>query len=225
MKIMDYFRSHTKVRDTVLFAAFSVVLLLAFVNWARFDAAKREFLRNMEVAFRQCGVMVQDGKVDELSLKINRLLESEEFRRTGWSGFTHWQQAYDMSKLFRETMLPESVEENETSGVFLLVGFLTWLACFIVWLMLCLFQARPVRRQGFLQVCIVVFVVFLLGGLMGRLAYMGGYFADSASWDLKTLSNALALPEFPPTTLEELQNPRIRFAPYRYLSNQFEPEK
>ena len=225
MKIMDYFRSHTKVRDTVLFAAFSVVLLLAFVNWARFDASKREFRRNMEVAFRQCGVMVQDGKADELSLKINRLLESEEFRRTGWSGFTHWQQAYDMSKLFRETMLPESAEENGTSGLFLLVGFLTWLACFMVWMTLCLFQARPVRRQGFLQVCIVVFVVFLLGGLMGRAVMMGGYFADSASWDLKALSRALALPEFPPAMLEELQNPQIRFGPYRYLSNQFEPEK
>ena len=222
---MVYFSSHIKVREAVLFAAFSAVLLFAFVNFARFEASKREFLRNMEVAFRQCGIMVQDGKADDLSLKINQLLESDVFMRTAWSGFTHWQQAYDMSKLFRETMLPESVEEIETSGLFLLVGFLTWLACFMVWMTMCLFQARPVRRQGFLQVCIVALVVFLLGGLMGRAVMMGGYFADSVSWDLKALSRALALPDFPPAMLEELQNPQIRFGPYRYLSNQIEPEK
>ena len=62
MKIMDYFRSHTKVRDTGLFAFFSLFLFGAFILWAKFDATRQEIKRNMEVALRQCGAMIQNGE-------------------------------------------------------------------------------------------------------------------------------------------------------------------
>ena len=221
MKIMDHFRSHTKVRDTVLFAVFSLFLFGAFILWAKFDATRQEIKRNMEVALRQCGAMIQNGERDDLSLIINHLLESNTFKRRG-GGFT-WQ-AYDMSKSFRESMLPESAIMRKTSGNVLLTGFLIWCVFFVAWLMLPLLRVRSNWQLNYLKIAISISAFFLLAALIGSGSDMG-YRTTGIQFDLENLRRALALPEFPPTMLEELQNPQMHIAPYGYLSYKFEHEK
>ena len=85
--MINYFKQHRKIREATLFAVFSIFISLAFVLWARFDAARQENKRNREVALRQCGAMIQDGEKDDLSLIINNLLESEIFNHAAWEGF------------------------------------------------------------------------------------------------------------------------------------------
>ena len=222
MKIFDYFRSHTKIRDAVLFAVFSLFLFGAFIIWARFESSREETMRNMGLALTQCGIMIQNAEKDDLTLIINEVLESEAFKFNGWGGFT-WQ-AYDMSKSFREAMLPESVEMRKTSGDVLLTGFLIWCACFIVWLMLHLLRVRSNWQLNYLKIAISISAFFLLAALIGSGSDMG-YRTTGIRFDLENLRRALALPKFPLTMLEELQNPQMRIGPYGYLSYQFEPEK
>ncbi len=222
MKIIDYFRLHTKVRDMVLFAVFSLFLLLAFILWARFDASREEAERNMELALRQCGAMIQNGAKDGLSPIINNLLESKSFKQNGWGGFT-WQ-SYDMSKSFREAMLPESAEMRKTSGDVLLTGFLIWCAFFVVWIVLHLLRVRSNWQLNYLKMSFVVSAFFLFAALAGPPVDMG-YRANGICFDLANLRKALALPEFPPKMLEQLQKPKMRGGPYMYLPYQFEVEK
>lgn len=221
MKIFDYFRSHTKIRDAVLFAVFSLFLFGAFIIWARFESSREETMRNMGLALTQCGIMIQNAEKDDLTLIINEVLESEAFKFNAWGGFT-WQ-AYDMSKSFREAMLPESVEMRKTSGDVLLTGFLIWCACFIVWLMLHLLRVPQNWQFNYLKISIGVSVFFLFAAFASPPADMG-YRANGIRFDLENLRKALSLPEFPPKMLEQLQNPEER-GPYMYLPYRFEAEK
>ena len=192
----NYFKQHRKIRDAALFAVFSIFIWLAFVLWARFDAARQENKRNREVALRQCGAMIQAGEIDDLSLIINNLLESEIFKLGGWGGVT-WQ-ACDMSKSFREAMHIKSAKMKNNTGVILLTGFLIWCAFFAVWMVLHLFHA-PANCHF----C---------------------YCTTGIHFDLKNLQRALALPEFPQKIMEQLQNPCMR-GPYTYISYRFETEE
>ena len=200
---------------------FSLFLFGAFILWAKFDATRQEIKRNMEVTLRQCGAMIQNGERDGLSLIINHLLESNTFKRRG-GGFT-WQ-AYEMSKSFREAMLPESAIMRKTSGNVLLTGFLIWCAFFVVWIVLPLLRVRSNWQLIYLNMAIGISAFFLFAALIGPASDMG-YRSTGIQFDLENLRRALALPEFPPTMLEELQNPQMRIAPYGYLSYKFEPEK
>ncbi len=222
LTLKEYCRVFHKFMEVALFAVFSLVLVFAFIIWAGFDGAKREYFRNMVVAFRQCGAMVQNGEKDALSLKINELLESETFRDNGWGGFT-WQ-AYNMSKSFREKLLPESAEMRKMTGGVLLTGILLWFAFFVVWLSLFLSQTRQNWQVKFLTSYIALAVFFLFAAFAGSSASMG-HFAVSASFDLGNLRKALSLPDFPPEMLEQLQNPQVRGAPCTYLLYRFETEK
>ncbi len=214
----NIFKQHSKIREATLFAVFSILLLLAFVLWARCDVSWREHYHNMEVALRQCGAMIQDGKKDELSHIINNLLESEAFKFNAW-GALSWQ-ACDMSKSFREAMLIESAKMKKNTGVILLTGFLIWCAFLAVWMALHLFHAPA----NWYFRCLMIFSVICLFGAFASSSAAMGYSANGIRFDLETLQRALALPEFPPTMLEQLQNPEIR-GPYRYLPYRFEMEK
>ena len=218
----EYCKVFHKFREVALFAVFSLGLWLAFIIWAGFDASKREYFRNMEMTFRQCGAMVQNGEKDALSLKINELLESETFWDNGWCGFT-WQ-AYNMSKSFREKLLPESTEMRKMRGGALLAGVLLWFAIFVVWLSLFLSQARQNWQVIFLKAYMAVAVFFLFAAFAGSSAAMG-FLGVSVRSDLGCLGRALALPVFPPEILEQLQYPQVRGAPCTYLLYRFETEK
>ena len=222
LTLKEYCRACHKFRDVVLFAVFSLVLALAFIIWVGSDASTREYFRNMELALRQCGAMVQNGEKDALSLKIKELLESETFRHNAWGGFT-WQ-AYDMSKKFREKVLPESSEMRKMSGGVLLTGILLWFAFLVVWLYLLLSQARQDWQVMFLNAYMAVAVFFLIAAF-ARSSVPMGYFSVSVRYDVDTLGRALALPDFPPEMLEQLQNPQVRGGPYTYLLYRFEAEK
>jgi hypothetical protein len=216
--MINYFKQHRKIREAAFFAVFSIFIWLAFVLWARFDAARQENKHNRELALRQCGAMIQDGKIDDLSLIVNNLLESEIFKPGGWGGVT-WQ-ACDMSKSFREAMLIESAKMKKNTGVILLTGFLIWCAFLAVWMALHLFHAPA----NWYFRCLMIFSVICLFGAFASSSAAMGYSANGIRFDLETLQRALALPEFPPTMLEQLQNPEIR-GPYRYLPYRFEMEK
>ena len=203
-----------------MFAVFSIFIWLAFVLWARYDAAWQENKCNMECALRQCGAMIQNGEKDDLSLIINNLLESENFKFRGWGGVT-WQ-ACDMSKSFREAMHIQSPKMKKKPGVILLTGFLIWCAFFAVWMALHLLHAPANWHFRCLMISIGVSVFFLFAALAGPAANMG-YCANGIRFDLENLQRALALPEFPQKILEQLQNPRMR--PYTHLSYRFETEK
>ena len=80
--MINYFKQHRKIREAAFFAVFSIFIWLAFVLWARYDAAWIENKCNMECALRQCGAMIQNGEKDDLSLIIKtflnrRILNSE----------------------------------------------------------------------------------------------------------------------------------------------------
>lgn len=213
MKIMVYFRSHTNFKEVILFAVFSLFLFGAFILWARFDASRKEASRNMEFALRQCGALIQNGKKNEVSIIINNLLESKIFKHTGWGGLT-WQ-AYEMSKSFREVMLPESAEMRKSSANVLLTGFLIWCVFFVAWIVLHLLQAPPHWQFNYLTMSIVVSVFFLFAALAGPPVDMG-YRTNGIRFDLENLRSALALPEFPTKMLEQLQNPK-QHGPHTYL--------
>ena len=219
--MINYFKQHRKIREAAFFAVFSIFIWLAFVLWARFDAARQENKRNREVALRQCGAMVQDGEKDDLSRTVNNLLESEIFKPGGWGGVT-WQ-ACDMSKSFREAMHIKSAKMKNNTGVILLTGFLIWCAFFAVWMVLYLFHAPANCHFCYLIISIGVSVFFLIMALAAPPVDMG-YCANGIRFDLENLQRALALPEFPQKILEQLQNPRI-CGPYTYLSYRFETKE
>ena len=219
--MINYFKQHRKIREAAFFAVFSIFIWLAFVLWARYDAAWIENKCNMECALRQCGAMIQNGEKDDLSLIINNLLESENFKSRAWGAVT-WQ-ACDMSKSFREAMLTESAKMKKNTGVILLTGFLIWCAFFAVWMALHLFHAPANWHFRYLMISIGVSVFFLFAAHAGPAANMG-YCANGIRFDLGNLQRALALPEFPQKILEQLQNPRI-CGPYTYLPYRFETEK
>lgn len=219
--MINYFKQHRKIREAAFFAVFSIFIWLAFVLWARFDAARQENKHNRELALRQCGAMIQDGKKDDLSLIVNNLLESEIFKPGGWGGVT-WQ-ACDMSKSFREAMHIKSAKMKNNTGVILLTGFLIWCAFFAVWMALHLLHAPANWHFRCLMISIGVSVFFLFTALAAPTVDMG-YCAIGIRSDLENLQRALALPEFPQKILEQLQNPRI-CGPYTYLSYRFETEK
>jgi len=219
--MINYFKQHRKIREAAFFAVFSIFIWLAFVLWARFDAARQENKHNRELALRQCGAMIQDGKKDDLSLIVNNLLESEIFKPGGWGGVT-WQ-ACDMSKSFREAMHIKSAKMKNNTGVILLTGFLIWCAFFAVWMVLYLFHAPANCHFCYLMISIGVTVFFLIMALAAPPVDMG-YCANGISFDLENLQRALALPEFPQKILEQLQNPRI-CGPYTYLSYRFETKE
>ena len=166
----NYIKQHRKIIEAALFAVFSIFIWLAFVLWARFDAARQENKRNRELALRQCGAMIQDGKKDDLSLIINNLLESEIFKPGGWGAIT-WQ-ACDMSKSFREAMHIKSAKMKKNTDVILLTGFLIWCAFFAVWMALHLFHAPANCHFCYLMMSIGVSVFFLFTALA---APSGGY--------------------------------------------------
>lgn len=215
---MKDFWSHSKVRETTLFAVFTLFLSLAFFAWARFDSARQETKHNMEFSLRQCGEMIQNGKKEDLLLIINKLFESDEFRFDGW-GAVRWQ-AYDMSKSFREAMLIETDKVKKNTGVILLTGFLIWCACFVVLMALHLFHVDDNLRLCHLMISVCISVFFLFSSLISPPVDMG-YRGNGIKFDLESLQRALALPEFPQKMLEELQNPQMN-GPYTYLSYQSE---
>ena len=138
--------------------------------------------------------MIQNGEKDDLSLIINNLLESENFKSRACAAVT-WQ-ACDMSKSFREAMLTESAKMKKNTGVILLTGFLIWCAFFAVWMALHLFHAPANRHFGYLMISIGVSVFFLFTALAAPTVDMG-YCTNGIRFDLKNLQRALALPEFP----------------------------
>lgn len=205
-----------KIKEAALFAVFSIIMWLAFVIWARFDATRREYYRNMELALKQCEIMIQNGEQDRLLQIITELLSAD--RHTGVEGFT--QQAYLMSKRFREAVLPDSVEMREVSNTVLLAGLLIWGAFSVAWVALHLIRVRPDWQLNFQIASIGVSFFFLFSAFAGRSTDMG-YRTNGIRFDLGNLRDALALPVFPQKMLEQLHNPCVR-GPYQYLPNRFE---
>ena len=210
-------------KECVLFATFSLLLLLAFTIWARFVASREEFHRNMRLALAQCGAMLRNGQKEELSHKIVELRKAEAFKEHyGCGGFLP-QQPYLMSKAFRETMLPESVDTRCISGAVLLVGGAMWGIFLVVWMLLHLCRAHSERRLGFLMLSICISVFFLFAAFVGR-SVDNGYRINGLKFDLDGLQQALSRPDIPPELFELLENPLERF-PCQYLPYSYKDEK
>ena len=129
-----------------------------------------------------------------------------------------------MSKCFRESMLPETAIMRRITGNVLLTGFLIWCAFFVGWIVLHLLQVRSSWQLNYLKMAICISAFFLFAALTAPASKMG-YRTVGIGSDLENLRRALALPEFPKTMLEELQNPQMRIGPYGFLSYKFENEK
>ena len=216
-------RLSSRGKEGVLFAIFSLLLLLAFTTWARFVASRDEFHRNMRLALMQCGAMLRNGQKEELSHKIVELRESEAFKEHyGCDGFLP-QQPYLMSKAFRETMLPETVDTRRISGAVLLVGGGIWGIFLVVWMLLHLCRAHSERRLVFLKSSICISAFFLFAAFVGR-SVDNGYRINGLNFDLNGLQQALSRPDIPLELFELLENPLER-GPYQYLPYSYNDEK
>ena len=92
------------------------------------------------------------------------------------------------------------------------------------WIVLHLLQVRSSWQLNYLKMAICISAFFLFAALTAPASEMG-YRTVGIGSDLENLRRALALPEFPKTMLEELQNPQMRIGPYGFLSYKFEHEK
>ena len=214
------------LRDGTLFAAFSLLMLLAGIMQIRFRAHSQEYHRNMCVALKQCATMLQNGEKDALSRKINALLESEIFTKDApLAGVTN--RVYAMGKSFRETLLSDSPETKGIPDDILLYGLLIWgiiwSVSFCIWMLLYLFRAKAKTHLIVLTLFLCFSLLFMLAAGMGSSA-MAGYYSVSVRHDLQALQKALTLPVFPPEMLEQLKEPQVRGGPYCYLSYRFDTQ-